>query len=187
MQVLQFRKPVQLLIDRIPPRMTEVGWVNEFPDRNFIFDSIFEEIASSLRFRHIPVEEIESRTTNLICLIGLDHLLDRSMRELSGGEKVLVALAAAIIHDPQVLILYEYDSHLDTNRIRQIEMILNDYPVPCIHRCTQNMEAAARRDHVLFMDEGRVKYSGTPTTVFSNLAGSPFYPFSWRCGIESHP
>jgi energy-coupling factor transport system ATP-binding protein len=175
-----------ILIDGLPPRMTEVGWVNEFPDRNLIFDSIFEEIASPLRFRHLPEEEITARTSNLMDFMGLSDLHERQVQELSGGEKVLVALAAAIIHHPRVLILDEYDSHLDAGRIRQIDRILADFPIPGILRCTQDMEAASRGDHLLFLKDGCIRYSGTPDAVFSHLDNSPFYPFSRRCGNGPH-
>ena len=43
-----------ILIDGMPPRNAEIGWVNEFPDRNILFGNAFEEIASPLRFRHLP-------------------------------------------------------------------------------------------------------------------------------------
>ena len=41
-------------IDGAGPRMAEIGWVNEFPDRNIIFSTVADEVASPLRFRHIP-------------------------------------------------------------------------------------------------------------------------------------
>ena len=46
-------------------------------------------------------------------VLGITHLSGRQMRGLSGGEKVLVALATALVHHPRVLILDECDSHLD--------------------------------------------------------------------------
>ncbi len=49
-----------LMIDDAPPRETEIGWVNEFPDRNILFVNVFDEIASPLRFRRIPCDEIDS-------------------------------------------------------------------------------------------------------------------------------
>ncbi len=48
------------------------------------------------------------------------------MQELSGGEKVLVALAAALVFRPQVLVLDEYDSHLDANRAGEIARIITE-------------------------------------------------------------
>jgi energy-coupling factor transport system ATP-binding protein len=170
-----------VLIDGIPPRMAEVGWVNEFPDRNMIFDSVSEEIASPLRFRNLPNDEIEIRTKKLMQSMGLSDLNNRTIRELSGGEKVLVALAAAVIYRPIMLILDESDSHLDSNRIAQVDQILTEYPVPYIIRCTQNMETALQGDHLLFMSTGKIRFAGTPETVFSQLKGTPFYPFSRRC------
>jgi energy-coupling factor transport system ATP-binding protein len=171
-----------VLIDGIPPRMTEVGWVNEFPDRNMIFDSISEEIASPLRFRHLPNDEIEIRTKNLIRSMGLTNMNNRTVQELSGGEKVLVALAAAIIYRPSMLILDESDSHLDASRIAQVNQILTEFPVPYIVRCTQDMETALRGDHLIFIRDGKIRFAGTPDIVFSQLQDTPFYPFSRRCG-----
>ena len=46
--------------------------------------------------------------------------MGRAMQEISGGEKVLVALAAALVFRPQVLVLDEYDSHLDAHRAAEI-------------------------------------------------------------------
>ncbi len=110
-----------LLIDDVPPRETEIGWVNEFPDRNILFVNVFDEIASPLRFRRIPCDEIDSNVRACAETMGITHLLKRAVRELSGGEKVLVSLAAALVHHPKVLVLDEYDSHLDAHSLAKIE------------------------------------------------------------------
>jgi energy-coupling factor transport system ATP-binding protein len=175
-----------ILIDGILPRGAEIGWVNEFPDRNIIFDSVFEEIASPLRFRHLQEDEIHIRTEGLMKSMGLTHLRDRSMRELSGGEKVLVALAAAVISRPVVLILDECDSHLDPFRTQQVYRILSDLAIPYIIRCTQDMEAAFMGDTLIFVEDGRIRHTGSPYAVGIKLAETPFYPFSWRCGYQPH-
>ncbi len=170
-----------ILIEGTEPRLSEIGWVNEFPDRNFLFDTVADEIASSLRFRHRPLDEITRRLDEILERFGIARLSDRPVRELSGGEKVLVALAAAMIQDPRVLILDECDSHMDARCMQSIDEIIRHSNIPFIIRSTQDMETASVSDHVIFLENGRVRFSGTPDMVFSALENSPFYPLAWKC------
>jgi energy-coupling factor transport system ATP-binding protein len=172
-----------ILIDGIPPRKNEVGWVNEFPDRNILFETVREEIASSLRFRRLPNTIIEARVRTCMELMGIGSLKARSMRELSGGEKVLVSLAAALVNQPHVLVLDEYDSHLDADLTEKMDHILHKSRVTYILRCTQDMETAAQGDSIIFLEEGKIEHIGSPKSVFSSLEGTSFYPFSWRCRV----
>jgi energy-coupling factor transport system ATP-binding protein len=170
-----------ILVDGVPPRNAEIGWVNEFPDRNILFGSVYEEIASPLRFRHLPCTEIEYNVETVIMSAGIQHLKTRSMQVLSGGEKVLVALAAALVFRPQVLVLDEYDSHLDANRAGEISRIIRKSGTQYVIHCTQDMETAASGDAVLFLEKGKIRYSGFPDNVFASLGGTAYYPLSWRC------
>ncbi len=170
-----------ILIDGIPPRNAEIGWVNEFPDRNILFGSTFEEIASPLRFRHLPCTDIVERVDSIMESVGISHLRSRAMQELSGGEKVLVALAAALVFRPQVLVLDEYDSHLDAHRASEIARIIRKSATPYVIHCTQDIEAAAWGDAVIFLEEGKIRYAGAPEDVFASLDTTEFYPFSWKC------
>ena len=170
-----------ILIDGIPPRNAEIGWVNEFPDRNILFGSAFEEIASPLRFRHLPCMDIDARVRSVMESVGISHLRTRPMQELSGGEKVLVALAAALVFRPLVLVLDEYDSHLDARRTGEIAYTIRKSSTPYVIHCTQDMEAAASGNAVILLENGNVRCTGTPADVFASLAGTAFYPLSWRC------
>lgn len=170
-----------ILVDGIPPRSAEIGWVNEFPDRNILFGSVFEEIASPLRFRHVPCTVIEHCVESFMESLGISHLMNRPIQEISGGEKVLVALAAAMVFRPQVLVLDEYDSHLDAHRSGEIARIIRKCETPYVIQCTQDTEAAAEGDFVIWLQEGKVGCAGTPENVFASLAGTAYYPLSWRC------
>jgi energy-coupling factor transporter ATP-binding protein EcfA2 len=170
-----------ILVDGVAPRDTEIGWVNEFPDRNILIGSTFEEIASPLRFRYIPCTEIKDRVATCMKAVGIAHLGTRPMQELSGGEKVLVALAAALVFRPQVLALDEYDSHLDARRAGEISRIVRESGTPYVIHCTQDTEAAACGDSVIFLEKGKAGCSGTPEDVFAHLNRTAFYPLSWRC------
>ena len=169
-----------VLVEGKEPRRTEIGWVNEFPDRNFLFFRAGDEIASPLRFQHADPIEISRRTEEIWKKTGISGPPSRSVRELSGGEKVLVALAAAVITRPRVLILDECDSHLDARTHANVDRMLRDANIPVILKSTQDMENAALCDEVIFLENGRVKECGKPEMVFENLKNTPLYPLSWR-------
>ena len=167
-------------IDGLSPRETDAGWVNEYPDRSLLFSRVSDEIASSLRFAFASCSDTKSRVTDVAEMTGIPYLLERQVGELSGGEKVLVAVAAALVRRPPLLVLDEYDSHLDSPRCRQIENAIRSAAPRYVIRCTQQMEAAAKGDAVIALEGGRVAFAGTPAEVFGHLAHTPFYPRSWR-------
>ena len=167
-------------VDGSSPRMTEVGYVGEFPDRNILFPVVRDELASPLRFRHTPCRETGRAVGECAERLGVTHLLDRRMEDLSGGEKVLVAYAAATICRPAVLVLDECDSHLDARKCGWLESRIRESGAKYVIRCTQQMETAAQSDRVLFFSDGRVLFDGTPDEVFSRLSDTPFYPLSRR-------
>ena len=173
----------EILINGKTPRETDVGWVNEFPDKNILFSRASDEIASALRFSHQPCTQTESAVLKIAQLMDITHLLNRKIKELSGGEKVLVALAAALVQCPKILVLDEYDSHLDETRCLQIEHVIQTCAVPYVIRCTQQMETAARGDFLLYLENGNISLSGSPVHVFTSLNQTPFYPLSWRCNV----
>jgi energy-coupling factor transport system ATP-binding protein len=168
-------------VDGAAPRDCEVGWVNEFPDRNIVFETAFEEIASPLRFRHISCDLIKDRVVAVLDMLDISDLASRSVQELSGGEKVLVSLGASLVMRPQILVLDECDSHLDGSRAEEIGRIVRESGVPYVIRSTQQTDTVLRDDHCIFLEQGRVCSSGTPDRVFAALAGTPFYPISRRC------
>jgi len=170
-----------ILIDDAPPRQTDVGWVNEYPDRNLLFVNVSDEIASPLRFRHDSCDSVDSAIKSCAEIMGITHLLKRTVRELSGGEKILVSLAAALIHNPKVLVLDEYDSHLDAHFKEKNERIIRSAGAQYIIRCTQQMDTAIQSDYLLFFDSGRIIHNGSPDDVFPLLKDTSYYPLLWGC------
>jgi energy-coupling factor transport system ATP-binding protein len=169
-----------ITIDGRMPRDCIVGWVCEFPERNIIFERVYDEIASPMRFRHLPCEDIEERVHETADRVGISGLIHSSTRELSGGEKALVALATALVSSPDILVLDETDSHLDRSTSMRMQRIIERCSIPYILQCTQNMETAAQADSILFLQNGSVEKNGTPENVFCALKETCFYPPVWR-------
>ena len=163
-----------------PPSAVRIGWVGEFPDRTLLFSRVYDEIASSPRFRHRPCPETDERVRAAAARVGIAHLLDAKVSTLSGGEKALVALAAAGADDPEVLVLDEADSHLDAGTAERVQNVVQESTAALVLWCTQSMDTAARADYVLFMAGGTVRHHGTPDEVFTCLEETCFYPSIWR-------
>ncbi len=156
------------------------GWVQEYPGRNALFLSVYEELASPLRFRHLPCDELSGRVIEIAEKMGISHLLDRDLATLSGGEQVLVALATAMISEPEILVLDECDSHLDSRTTETLQERLLDLRVRCLVQCTLDMDLAATADWVILLSSGSIRATGTPEEVFFNREQSCWYPPRWR-------
>jgi energy-coupling factor transport system ATP-binding protein len=172
----------RITADGTVPVPGHAGFVDEYPDRNALFSRLADELAGPLRFRHIPCEEVDRRVREVAATAGLDEYLERSMDTLSGGEKVLAALLSALISSPGILILDEFDSHLDYDSLWLAEDLISSSGARTVVRCTQNMDLAARCGWVIVLHRGMVLRAGSPEEVFSTLEETCCYPFSWRAG-----
>lgn len=105
-----------------------------------------------------------------------DHLVDRPVRQLSGGESQRVALARALAAHPRLLLLDEPLSALDaTTRSlvrRELRAILTEQEIPCLLVTHDRTEALALADRVLVLIDGRIRQAGTPTDVFDRPVDS---------------
>ncbi len=117
-------------VDRlsVPPRETAgfVGVVSQSVRLSFVAATVREEIGFSLAIRDVAPLIITSRVEEISARLAITHLLDREAVALSAGEACLVAIAAAIVEHPVVLILDEPLAELDEEARARVIHILDD-------------------------------------------------------------
>jgi ABC-2 type transport system ATP-binding protein len=104
--------------------------------------------------------------------LGVDADLDRTVRELSGGNRRKVELVRAILHQPAVLLMDEATVGLDPKSRRDLLSAMRDDVRErgvCVLWATHLVEEAEQADRVLVLDRGRLLADGTPAEVTAAL------------------
>jgi sodium transport system ATP-binding protein len=114
------------------------------------------------------------RLDEMAALLDMNELLDRPTQGFSGGERMKVALARALIHDPQHLILDEPTNGLDVMSTRALRRLLAHLRGrgKCIVFSTHIMqEVEALSDHIVIVAHGRTLAAGTAAELRASAGG----------------
>lgn len=110
-----------------PPRDTArfIGTVLQNPRAAFATTRVRDEIALALELRGVPAAAAQARVLEVAGRIGIPALLDRNVSALSAGEATLVAIAAAVVDHPKLLLADEPLADLDTAARARVIAVLN--------------------------------------------------------------
>lgn len=150
----------------VPPEKRRVGMV--FQDYAlFPHMTVEANVAYGLRS-----DNRDSRTGEILELVGLSRLGQRMPNELSGGQQQRVALARALAPKPDVILLDEPFSNLDANlrdRVRrELKTILGEARTTAVLVTHDQEEALATSDLVAVMYQGRVVQVDSPAALYTN-------------------
>ncbi|WP_027086617.1 ABC transporter ATP-binding protein [Cohnella panacarvi] len=146
----------------------QVGLVMQHPDNQLVVDTVEHELAFGMENFGLPRDAMRRRLAEMSGFFGLEPLLGRRTDELSGGQKQLVNLAAAIMLQPRVLLLDEPLAQLDPLAAREllgmIKRLNDEWGITVImseHRVDDLLPIA---DRVVRMERGRIVYNGDSRT-----------------------
>ena len=115
--------------------------------------------------------ERDARITRLVKATGLSLFTERPASKLSGGMKQKLGLCCALIHDPEILILDEPTTGVDPLSRRQfwqlIDTIQTSQTKMTVLVATAYMDEAARFDHLVAMNDGKILATGTADALLS--------------------
>jgi sodium transport system ATP-binding protein len=123
----------------------------------------------------LPKDVLRARAADLATALGMESFMDRRAKGFSQGQRIKVAVARALIHDPSNLVLDEPTNGLDVMAIRNLREILRDLKLQgrCILFSSHVMqEVAALCDRVVILGQGRVLAEGTLEALRSRLGAA---------------
>ena len=136
--------------------------------------TVADNIEFALRVRHVRARRRRERRQELLRLVSLEGMDDRLPAQLSGGQQQRVAVARALAHKPEVLLLDEPFGALDAKireelrrTIRQVQRELGITTVLVTH---DQEEAFAMADRIGIMNLGRLLEIGAPHDLYSRPA-----------------
>ncbi|MDP5136236.1 ABC transporter ATP-binding protein [Rheinheimera baltica] len=156
---------------QLPPELRQVGMV--FQDfALFPHLSVAHNISFGLR--HVSKSVKATKVKQLLQLVGLPDLGQRYIHQLSGGQQQRVALARALAPEPNVLLLDEPFSSLDTELreglAREIRQILQQLQITAVMVTHDQNEAFAMADMIGVMAQGRLQQWASPYELYHKPA-----------------
>jgi len=132
--------------------------------------NVFQNVAFPLEVRKLNRKEMRERVMRVLIAVQLDHLVDREATKLSGGQQQRLALARALVMEPQLLLLDEPLSNLDAKlrdamrtELKRLQRELNLTTVYVTH---DQSEALALSHEIAVMNDGFIKQIGTPRQIY---------------------
>ncbi len=149
-----------------------VGLVFQNPDNQLVALTVEREIAFGLENLGISREEMRERIERYLNILRIQHLKDKPLYNISGGEKHIVALASVLVMEPKYLVLDEPTSELDPYSSRTLIEVIKELHesgktiIVTEHRAELIANVATR---VVILKDGTVIKEGRPDELLFDL------------------
>ncbi|MEG1303998.1 MAG: ABC transporter ATP-binding protein, partial [Oscillospiraceae bacterium] len=173
-------------INDIPPYKRKIGMVFQnyaiFPHMD-----TFSNVAFGLKEQKVREPELSRRVNEILDTVQISDLKDRMPSHMSGGQQQRIALARAIVIQPDVLLMDEPLSNLDAKlRIEMrsaIKHIQNQCGITTIYVTHDQEEALAISDRIAVMKYGIIQQIGEPTDIYRHPVNLFVATFIGQCNV----
>jgi energy-coupling factor transport system ATP-binding protein len=148
---------------------SEIGYVMQNPDNQIVTDKVWHELAFGLESLGVDQKTIRIRVAEMASYFGIQGWFNKSVTDLSGGQKQLLNLASIMAMQPSVLILDEPTSQLDPiaasdflNTVRKINLELGTTVIITEHRLEDIFHAS---DRVVVIENGQIIADDEPHKI----------------------
>src|SRR5215813_11231203 len=149
--------------------------------------TVFDNVAYGLRVRHLPAATIRARVEHVLELVGLPGYERRFPNQLSGGEQQRVAVARAVVVEPQLLLFDEPLSNLDAKlRVQmraELSRLQRQLAITTVYVTHDQEEAMAISDRIAVMREGGIAQIGTAEDLYRTPASAFVAQFVGRVNL----
>ena len=160
-------------ITGLPPYRRPINTVFQryalFPHMN-----IYNNIAFGLRQKKMPEEEIRRKVRKVLDLVDMEGFEKRSVSTLSGGQQQRIAIARALVNEPEILLLDEPLGALDLKMRKEMQIELkamhDKLGITFIYVTHDQEEALTMSDKIVVMNKGKIQQIGTPEDIYNEPA-----------------
>lgn len=151
-----------------------VGFVFQNPDDQLFAPTVFEDVAFGPFNLKLSETEVRKRAESAMQKVGVAHLRDRLIHNLSGGEKKRVSIAGVLAMEPDVLILDEPTAGLDPKGAEELILLLNQLrktrELTLVISTHDIDRVPLYADRAYVMHRGKIELSGSLREVFSQTS-----------------
>ena len=157
-------------ISRLPANKRPINTVFQryalFPHMN-----IYENIAFGLKLKKLPKDEIKKKVKRVLSIVDLEGFETRKISTLSGGQQQRIAIARALVNEPEILMLDEPLGALDLKMRKEMQLELKSMHdrlgITFIYVTHVQEEALTMSDKIVVLSEGKIQQIGTPEDIYN--------------------
>jgi spermidine/putrescine transport system ATP-binding protein len=157
-------------ITHLPPNKRQVNTVFQ-KYALFTHMTIAENIAFGLKVKHKSKSYIQDKIQYALKLVNLEGYENRMPDSLSGGQQQRIAIARAIVNEPQILLLDEPLGALDLKLRQEMQYELirmkNELGITFVYVTHDQEEALTMSDTIVVMNQGYIQQIGTPESIYN--------------------
>ncbi|WP_311174100.1 ABC transporter ATP-binding protein [Halobellus ordinarius] len=160
-------------VTHVPPENRNVGLVFQ---SYALFNnmSVLKNITFGPKMHGVGKEERKERAYELLELLDIEELAERSPQTLSGGQQQRVGLARALAIEPHILLLDEpmtgLDAKLKQTLRQELGELLDDLGVTTLYVTHDQEQAMSMCDRIAVMNDGHLEQIGTPAEIYEEPA-----------------
>ncbi|MCI7738964.1 MAG: ABC transporter ATP-binding protein [Clostridiales bacterium] len=154
---------------QILPKIRErIGYVFQDSDSQLFMSTAYEDIAFGPRNYGLSEPEVQERVENALSMIHIEHLKNKQIYKMSGGEKKMVSIATILAMTPDIILMDEPSIALDPRNRRYLIQILNQFhhlKIIASHDLDMILDTCSR---VILMAGGTIIRDGKAEEILSD-------------------
>lgn len=146
----------------------KIGYVFQDSDSQLFMSTAYEDIAFAPRNYGLSKEKIDARVSHALDAIGIQHLRDKQIYKMSGGEKKLVSIATILSMTPDVILMDEPSIALDPRNRRRLIQLLNSFSqikIIASHDLDMILDTCER---TILLSNGKIVCDGPTKEILTN-------------------